>query len=155
MSEEKKIDSLRREVAYWVDQHRLADLHRIAVIRRADMLAEVLAKHGLLDEAGIRADYVDDLARRIRHGADSDRFGLFRREFASLIYTIGTATTSNPDASDVLRRVTSEVVREMNVLLKAVDRKEMSAETARAKAEERIALMDQYSGQPSEGEGVQ
>jgi len=143
----KNRDSLRRELDYWFDQHRLADLHRIAMIRRATMLTEVLAKHGLLDAAEIRDDYLEDLARHIRHEADSDTLVFFRREFASLIYRFDTAISRVPEVSEPLRSVTAAVVKEMNLLLKATDRMEMSAETARAHAEERIALMDQYSGQ--------
>jgi hypothetical protein len=142
LMEEKAVVELEREKHYWFDQHRTAEGHRIAMVRRMDMLEAVLAKHGLLDEAGIRDDYVGVLARHIRYEADSNTLSVVRREIASLIFELGGVTSVNPELEEPLQGIKSALVKALEKLLDVTDCKTMSLDTALAKAAERIALMD-------------
>lgn len=148
-------DRRNKEADYWYSQHGIAERGRIAAVRHAEMLTDVLASRGLLAEAGVLDDYVERSARRIQHENDVQRWNEFRRMFASLIYEIEWAQAPSELKSDAgqLRRVESKrprasaeqvltgAIKALHKLLDSTDSKAMTCEAARREAERRVAFV--------------
>jgi hypothetical protein len=138
----KEVDSLKREVNYWFDQHRLAEKWARDNLHRSRMLMNCLASHGLLDDAGIREAYIEDLASTILADHDRRHLSDFRRDVSSL----AVQTQFRQDKVDDDGTRTFDDGEILRAMLKALDRnvarcfdKDMTIAKAREEAEKIIA----------------
>lgn len=142
----REVDSLKREISYWVDQHRLAEKWALDNLHRVRMLTDCLAAHGLLDEAGLRKNYLDVLADRIRVGHDLDHLSLFRRGVASLAFESERARGTVDDT-----KVLDATLKAMHKSISACFDKDMKVAEAREQAEKILAGIPQDIEEKPEG----
>ncbi|WP_280381404.1 hypothetical protein [Nocardia wallacei] len=141
----RQLASERRSVTYWVDQHRLAETGRLQAVRRGWMLTECLARHGLLDEAGMRETYIDETAHQIQTTHDVERLEDFRLAVVQVAYEAENAISRGADADAVLAAVLKALHRNIT----RTNKKALPIAAARKQSAEHVANIPTHLPRPA------